>query len=64
MLVVQLVDTIKKKQELGFTIERLSSESGVGTRIINIILAGADVRYSSIELLLRSLNLSMTVEKH
>lgn len=64
MPVVQLVDTIKeRKQELGFTIERLSSESGVGTRTINRILAGNDVRYSSIESLLKSLNLSMTIGK-
>ncbi len=64
MPVVQLVDTIKqRKQELGLTIDKMSSESGVGTRTINRILAGEDVRYSSIESLLRSLNLSITIGK-
>ena len=64
MLRMQLVDMIKKrKQELGYTIEKLSFESGVGTRTINRILAGNDVRYSSIESLLKSLNLSMTIGK-
>jgi len=64
MPIVQLVDTIKqRKQELGLTIDKMSSESGVGTRTINRILAGKDVRYSSIESLLRSLNLSITIGK-
>ena len=64
MPIVQLVDTIKqRKQELGLTIDKMSSESGVGTRTINRILAGEDVRYSSIESLLRSLNLSITIGK-
>ena len=64
MPVVQLVDTIKqRKQELGLTIDKMSSESGVGARTINRILAGEDVRYSSIESLLRSLNLSITIGK-
>ena len=64
MPVVQLVDTIKqRKQELGLTIDKMSSESGVGTRTINRILAGEDVRYSSVESLLRSLNLSITIGK-
>lgn len=64
MPAVQLVDTIKKrKQELGFTIEKLSLESGVGARTINRILAGDDVRYSSIESLLKSLNLSISIGK-
>jgi len=64
MPIVQIVDTIKKrKQELGLTIDRMSEESGVGTRTINRILAGKDVRYSSIESLLRSLKLSLTIGK-
>lgn len=64
MPIVQLVDTIKKrKQELGLTIDKMSSESGVGTRTINRILAGEDVRYSSIESLLKSLHLSITIGK-
>ena len=64
MPVVQLVDTIKqRKQELGLTIDKMSFESGLGTRTINRILAGKDVRYSSIESLLRSLNLSIAIGK-
>jgi len=64
MPVAKLVDTIKqRKQELGLTIDKMSTESGVGTRTINRILAGEDVRYSSIESLLRSLNLSITIGK-
>ena len=64
MPIVQIVDTIKKrKQELGLTIDKMSAKSGVGTRTINRILAGEDVRYSSIESLLRSLNLSISIGK-
>jgi len=64
MPIVQIVDSIKKrKQELGLTINKMSAESGVGARTINRNLAGEDVRYSSIESLLRSLNLSLTIGK-
>ncbi len=64
MPIIKLVDIIKqRKQELGLTINKMSAESGVGTRTINRILAGDDVRYSSIESLLRSLNLSITIGK-
>ena len=61
---IKLVDIIKqRKQEHGLTINKMSAESGVGTRTINRILAGQDVRYSSIESLLRSLNLSIIIGK-
>ena len=61
---IKLVDIIKqRKQELGLTINKMSVESGVGTRTINRILAGQNVRYSSIESLLRSLNLTITIGK-
>lgn len=64
MLIVQIVDTIKKrKQELGLTIDKMSAESGVGACTINGILAGEDIRYSFIESLLRSLNFSLIVGK-
>ena len=64
MPIIKLVDIIKqRKLELGLTINKMSAESGVGTRTINRILAGDDVRYSSIESLLRSLNLSITIGK-
>ena len=60
----QLIDSIKqRKQELGLTIENMSTEPGVGTRTINGILAGKDFRYSSIESLLSSLNLSIAISK-
>jgi len=62
MPIVQLVDTIKqRKEELGLTINALSLESGVGTRTINRILAGEDVRYSSISLVLQSLDLTISI---
>ena len=65
MSVVELVDTIKKrKDELGFTIEKLSLESGVGACTINRIIAGEDFRYSSLESLLKSLNLSLTIGQY
>jgi len=64
MPIAQLVNTIKqRKQEIGLTIDDMSLDSGVGTRTINRILAGKDVRYSSLESLLRSLNLSITIGK-
>ena len=65
MPVVQLVDTIKqRKEELGLTINALSLESGVGTRTINRILAGKDVRYSSISLVLESLDLTISISEN
>ncbi len=64
MPITQLANAIKKrKQELGLTIDKMSVESGVGARTINRILAGEDVRYSSIESLLKSLNLSISIGK-
>ena len=64
MPIVQLVDTIKlRKQELGITIDKMSSESGVGTRTINRILAGKDVRYSSISALVEVLELNLNINK-
>jgi len=64
MPITQLANTIKKrKQELGLTIDKMSVASGVGARTINRILAGEDVRYSSIESLLKSLNLSISIGK-
>jgi len=64
MPIIQIVNTIKKRKlELGLTITKMSEESGVGTRTINRILAGKDVRYSSIESLLRSMDLSLTIGK-
>lgn len=64
MSIVQLVDTIKqRKEELGLTIDKMSLESGVGTRTINRILAGEDVRYSSISSVLESLDLSISISE-
>jgi len=65
MPIVQLVDTIKQqKQKLGLTIGKMSSESGVGIRTINRILAGDDVRYSSISSVLKSLDLTLSVSEN
>jgi len=62
MPIVQLANTIRqRKQELGLTIDDMSSESGVGTRTINRILAGDDVRYSSISSVLKSLDLTLFI---
>jgi predicted transcriptional regulator len=64
MPITQLANAIKKrKQELGLTIGKMSVESGVGVCTINRIVAGEDVRYSSIESLLKSLNLSISIGK-
>ena len=64
MPITQLANAIKKrKQELGLTIGKMSVESGVGVCTINRIIAGEDVRYSSIESLLKSLNLSISIGK-
>ena len=59
-----LTESIReRKDDLGWTIERLSQESGVGVRTINRILAGEDVRFSSIEAVMNALGLSIMVEK-
>ncbi len=59
-----LTESIReRKDDLGWTIERLSQESGVGVRTINRILAGEDVRFSSIESVMNALGLSIMVEK-
>ncbi len=53
----------ERKNDLGWTIERISQESGVGVRTVNRILAGEDVRFSSIEAVMDALELSITVDK-
>ena len=59
-----LTESIReRKDDLGWTIERLAQESGVGVRTINRILAGEDVRFSSIESVMNALGLSIMVEK-
>ena len=59
-----LTESIReRKDELGWTIEKLSSESGVGIRTVNRILAGQDVRFSSIEAVMNALELSLTIDK-
>ena len=59
---VQLSNMIKKrKSELGLTIQKISSESGVAERTVNRILAGEDVRYSSLLAVLEVLGLSISV---
>ena len=59
-----LTESIReRKDELGWTIERISRESGVGIRTVNRILAGEDVRFSSIEAVMNALELSLSVDK-
>jgi len=59
---VQLLNMIKKrKSELGLTIQKISTESGVAERTVNRILAGEDVRYSSLLAVLEVLGLSISV---
>jgi len=53
----------ERKNDLGWTIERISRESGVGIRTVNRILAGEDVRFSSIEAVMNALELSLSVDK-
>ena len=59
-----LTESIReRKDDLGWTIERISQESGVGVRTVNRILAGEDVRFSSIEAVMDALELSITIDK-
>ena len=59
---VQLSNMIKnRKSELGLTIQKISTESGVAERTVNRILAGKDVRYSSLVAVLEVLGLSISV---
>ena len=59
---IQLSDMIRKrKSELGLTIQKISTESGVAERTVNRILAGEDVRYSSLLAVLEVLGLSISV---
>ena len=53
----------ERKNDLGWTIERISRESGVGIRTVNRILAGEDVRFNSIEAVMNALELSLSVDK-
>jgi len=65
MSVINLVQIIKeRKDQLGLTIDAIASESNVGTRTINRILAGKDVRYSSISLVLESLDLTISISEN
>ncbi len=59
---LQLSNMIKKrKSELGLTIQNISAKSGVAERTVNRILAGEDVRYSSLLAVLEVLGLSISV---
>lgn len=59
-----LTESIReRKHDLGWTIEKISQESGVGVRTVNRILAGDDVRFSSLESVMDALNLSIIVDK-
>lgn len=59
-----LAESIRvRKHNLGWTIEKISQESGVGVRTVNRILAGDDVRFSSLESVMDALDLSLIVDK-
>ena len=59
---IQLSELIRKqKSELGLTIQKIAEESGVAERTVNRILAGEDVRYSSLLAVLAVLGLSISV---
>lgn len=59
-----LAESIREqKHNLGWTIEKISQESGVGVRTVNRILAGDDVRFSSLESVMDALDLSLIVDK-
>jgi len=53
----------ERKNDLGWMIERISRESGVGIRTVNRILAGQDVRFSSIDAVMNVLGLSLSIDK-
>ena len=64
MLQKYVVEHIRnQKDDLGWTIERISLESGVGIRTVNRIFAGQDVRYSSLVAVLKALDLTIHIEK-
>lgn len=52
-----------RKEQLGWTINKLAKESGVGVRTINRILAKQDVRFSSIDAVMSVLNLEITIDE-
>lgn len=59
---MQLSNMIKKrKSEMGLTIQQISIKSGVAERTVNRILAGEDVRYSSLLAVLAVLDLSISI---
>ena len=54
---------LTQKEHLGWTINKLALESGVGVRTINRILAKQDVRFSSIDAVMSVLNLEITIDE-
>jgi len=54
---------LMRKQQLGWTINKLACESGVGVCTINRIIAGEDVRFSSIDAVMSVLNLEITIDE-
>lgn len=51
----------QRKSEPGLTIQKISNTSGVAERTINRILAGEDVRYSSLLSVLAVLDLFISL---
>ena len=54
---------ITQKEHLGWTINKLAQESGVGVRTVNRILARQDVRFSSIDAVMNVLNLEIKIDE-
>ena len=54
---------IGQKEHLGWTINKLAHESGVGVRTINRILAKQDVCFSSIDAVISVLNLEISINE-
>jgi len=54
---------LSQKEHLGWTINKLAKESGVGVRTISRILAKQDVRFSSIDAVMNVLNLEIRINE-
>ena len=64
MNTTEIVQRIKEaKQEKKLTLSEIASESGVAIRTVNRIFAGEDVRFSSLQAVLETLDLIIYVER-
>jgi len=64
MNTTEIVQRIKEaKQEKKLTLSEIASESGVAIRTVNRIFAGEDVRFSSLQAVLETLDLIIYIER-